>query len=87
MGSTEVVTALVQARWKRNRCPLLRLIFKAAPLLLFASGKPSSLFPFKIGQIVPLALFTPGMAARALRASALAGAAVTKVTAVMRRRF
>jgi len=62
MGSTVVVTLLVQVRWKHTLLPLLRLMVMAGPLLLFASGNPSSLFPFKIGQSSPLALFTPDMA-------------------------
>lgn len=62
MGSTVVLTLLVQVRWKRTLLPLLRLMVMAGPLLLFASGAPSSLFPPNVRQSSALALFVPDMA-------------------------
>ena len=83
MGSTWLVTVVVRVQWYQTL--ILHLMFTAGPLLLFDSGAPSSLFPFKIGLPPALALFVLDMAVTSPAVSeavALGGATGTMVTAV-----
>ena len=83
MGSTWLVTVVVRVQWYQTL--ILHLMFMAGPLLLFDSGAPSSLFPFKIGLPPALALFVLDMAVTSpalSEAVALGGATGTMVTAV-----
>lgn len=84
MGSTWLVTVVVRVQ-RYQTLLILRLMFMAGPLLLFDSGAPSSLFPFKIGLSPALALFVLDMAVTSPAVSeavALGGATGTMVTAV-----
>lgn len=85
MGSTWLVTVVVWVQQYHTLFLILRLMFMAGPLLLFDSGAPSSLFPFKIGLSPALALFVLDMAVTSPAVSeavALGGATGTMVTAV-----